>query len=333
MAAVTVRPELRTGAGHHDRSPAPESGRRLPSGPHGGDAAAVAAALGCDPDEILDLSVSLNPEAPDVAALAAGHLDALRRYPDTTAATRALADALGTTADRVLLTNGGAEAIALVCADLGRAAVATPGEFSLYARHLAETVDPAGDPAAPRVRSNPHNPTGRLAGAGERAAVWDEAFYPLAAGAWSRGDPEAVVVGSLTKVFACPGLRAGYVRAPDPGLIDRLAARQPRWALNALAAALIPGLLARADLPAWCRATADRRAALTRAIPGVAPSDANYVLVAVADGAPAARARLARQRVLVRDCTGFGLPGHIRVAVPDEKGLRRLVAAWERAEL
>jgi histidinol-phosphate/aromatic aminotransferase/cobyric acid decarboxylase-like protein len=305
----------------------------LPAGPHGGDAIAVAAALGCDPDELLDLSLSLNPDAPDIAALAAVHLGALRRYPDVGEAAAAMASALGTTPDRVLLTNGGAEAIALVCADLGRAAVAGPGEFSLYARHLAEAIDPAGDPAAPRVRSNPHNPTGRLAGAAETAAVWDEAFYPLAAGAWTRGDPEAVVVGSLTKVFACPGLRVGYVRAPDPGLIERLAARQPRWALNALAAALVPELLARAALPAWCRATAERRAALTGAIPGVGPSDANYVLVEVAEGATTARERLARHRVLVRDCTSFGLPGHIRVAVPDEAGLRRLVAAWEQAEL
>jgi histidinol-phosphate/aromatic aminotransferase/cobyric acid decarboxylase-like protein len=302
-----------------------------PAGPHGGDAAALAAALGCAPDGILDLSVSLNPDAPDVAALAAAHLGALRRYPDPQAATEAMAGALGTTPDRVLLTNGGSEAIALVCAGLGRAAVATPGEFSLYARHLTDVVDPAVDPTAPRVRSNPHNPTGRLAGAAERAAVWDEAFYPLAAGTWSRGDPDAVVVGSLTKVFACPGLRVGYVAAPGAGVIERLAARQPRWALNSLAAALVPELLARADLGAWQRAAAERRAALARALPGVAPSDANYVLVKVAPGAAAARERLARRGVLVRDCTTFGLPDHVRVAVPDDPGLRRLVAAWEQA--
>jgi histidinol-phosphate/aromatic aminotransferase/cobyric acid decarboxylase-like protein len=137
------------------------------------------------------------------------------------------------------------------------------------------------------------------------------------------------VVGSLTKVFACPGLRAGYIAAPDPALIQRLADRQPRWALNALAAALVPELLARADLPAWQRATAERRAALVRAIPGAEPSDANFVLVAVPGGAAATRARLARQGVLVRDCTSFGLPGHVRIAVPGEDGLRRLVEAWE----
>jgi histidinol-phosphate/aromatic aminotransferase/cobyric acid decarboxylase-like protein len=304
-----------------------------PAGPHGGDAAAVAAALGCDAAEILDLSASLNPDAPDVAALAAPRLDSLGRYPDPTAATGAMAAALGTTPDRVLLTNGGAEAIALVAQDLGRAAVALPGEFSLYARHLAEVVDPAGDPQAPRIRSNPNNPTGRLASAGDTAAVWDEAFYPLATGRWSRGDVAAgraaFEVGSLTKVFACPGLRVGFVHG-EPAAIRRLAGRQPRWSLNGLAAALVPDLLARADLPAWAAATARRRAALAAAVPGVEPSDANFVLVRADDGAAALRARLARSGVLVRDCTGFGLPNHVRVAVPDEIGLARLVAAWEQ---
>jgi histidinol-phosphate/aromatic aminotransferase/cobyric acid decarboxylase-like protein len=302
------------------------------AGEHGGDAAAVAAALGCEPGDILDLSASLNPEAPDIGALAARRLDSLGRYPDAGAATEAMAAALGTTADRVLLTNSGAEAIALVAGDLGRAAVARPAEFSLYARHLAEAIDPADDPVAPLIRSNPNNPTGRLAGADEDAAVWDEAFYPLATGRWSRGDVAAgraaVAIGSLTKVFACPGLRVGYVYA-DPARIARLARRQPRWALNGLAAALVPELLARADLPAWAAANARRRAALTAALPGVERSDANFVLVRVEDGAAATRARLARRGVLVRDCTSFGLPGHVRVAVPDEAGLARLVEAWE----
>jgi histidinol-phosphate/aromatic aminotransferase/cobyric acid decarboxylase-like protein len=302
------------------------------SGAHGGDIAAVAAALGLEPTEILDLSASFNPDAPDLTALAKTELDSLGRYPDPTAATAAMASALETTSDSVLLTNGGAEAIALVAGDLGRAAVAEP-EFSLYARHLTEAVDPAEDPAAPQIRSNPNNPTGRLAAPDDTAAVWDEAFYPLATGAWSRGDVAAgraaVTIGSLTKVFACPGLRVGYVQA-DPAVIARLAARQPRWALNGLAAALVPELLARADLPAWAAATARRRAALEAAIPGVEPSDANFVLVQVEDGAAAARARLARRRILVRDCTSFGLPDHIRIAVPDEAGLARLAAAWEQ---
>src|SRR5437764_8603093 len=227
-----------------------------PPGPHGGDGHAVAAALGVDPASVLDLSVSLNPLAPDVRSLALGHLDALGRYPDPTRATRALAAAVGVDASRVVLTNGGSEAIALVAAELGSGWVDEP-DFSLYRRHLPAVV--AG---APHWRSNPRNPTGRLSGPDETAAVWDEAFYPLATGAWTRGDAGAVVVGSLTKVFACPGLRLGYVVAPEAHFADRLRRRQPRWAVNGIAAALVPALLERADLPAWSRGTADPRTQL-----------------------------------------------------------------------
>ncbi len=287
-----------------------------PPGPHGGDGAALAAALGVGPGEVLDLSASLNPVAPDVAAVVSGHLDSLGRYPDASGATTALAAAAGVEADRLLLTNGGAEAISLVAAELG-GSVEEP-EFALHPRS-----------GGPRWRSNPHNPTGRLAGPGETAAVWDEAFYPLATGTWTRRDPGAVVVGSLTKVFACPGLRMGYVVA-DPGLIRRVAARQPHWALGGLECAVIPELLTSADLPAW----RDRIARLREALTGLLaahhldpqPSDANWVLCSCA---PGLRDRLAPQGVVVRDCASFGLPGVARVAVPDAAGLERLATALE----
>src|SRR3546814_10939863 len=81
-----------------------------PPGQHGGDGAAVARALGIDVSDVVDLSMSLNPFAPDVAALTAAHLDAVGRYPDVTEATRALAEAIGVDQDRLVLTNGGREA-------------------------------------------------------------------------------------------------------------------------------------------------------------------------------------------------------------------------------
>jgi hypothetical protein len=40
----------------------------LAPGPHGGDGLAVARQLGLEPGDLLDLSASLNPLAPDVAA-------------------------------------------------------------------------------------------------------------------------------------------------------------------------------------------------------------------------------------------------------------------------
>lgn len=293
----------------------------FPTGPHGGDGAALATARGVSPEAILDLSASLNPVAPDVRRLAASHLDALRRYPDEAVARAALAEVLAVDAERVVLTNGGAEAIALVAALRPVGWVDEP-DFSLYTRHLRELR--AG---APRWRSNPHNPSGRLAATEEKAAVWDEAFYQLATGRWTRGDGE-ITVGSLTKLFACPGLRLGYVVCADPGLAEQLRRLKPRWSVNALACALAPELLARADLREWARSVASLRAELVGVLATsglrAEPSDANFVLVPEGAGL---RDWLARRGVLVRDTTSFGIPHGVRIAVPGPSGLEKLANA------
>jgi histidinol-phosphate/aromatic aminotransferase/cobyric acid decarboxylase-like protein len=300
------------------------SGLLVPEpGPHGGDGSRLARALGIDPGAVLDLSASLNPLAPDPVAVLARHLDAVARYPDPGPATAALAAVMAVDPGRLLLTNGGAEAIALVAAELRTGWVDEP-DFSLYRQHL-----PVVDASGGRWRSNPHNPTGMLAGREERAAVWDEAFWPLATGTWTRGDADrgSVVIGSLTKLLACPGLRVGYVLCADPDLLARLGRRQPQWSLNGLAAAALPDLLELVDLQAWAGGIARLREALagllTRAGYPVRPSRANWVLV----DAPGLRDHLASRAILVRDCASFGLPGTVRIAVPNPDGLTRLEAA------
>ncbi|HEX9466889.1 MAG TPA: aminotransferase class I/II-fold pyridoxal phosphate-dependent enzyme, partial [Acidimicrobiia bacterium] len=176
-------------------------------------------------------------------------------------------------------------------------------------------------------RSNPHNPTGRLADPDDTAAVWDEAFYPLAAGRWTRGD-DAVVVGSLTKLFACPGLRVGYVVAADQAMALTLASHQPEWSVNALACAIVPELLGLSDLVAWANAITTARAELVDLLHAhelePEPSDSNFVLV---PNAPGLRTHLALHAVLVRDTTNFGFAGGVRIAVPDLSGLDRLARA------
>jgi len=294
------------------------------AGDHGGDGARVAAALGIDIAEVLDLSASMNPAAPDPRPVLARHLDAIGRYPDPSAATAALATAMAVDESRLLLTNGGAEAIALVAAETG------PGwadacDFSLYRRHL-----PGLDQSGPRWRSDPHNPLGTLAGPEVRADVWDEAFYPLATGHWTAGRP-GYALGSLTKLLACPGLRVGYVVCPDEQLRERLASRQPRWTVNGLACAALPEMLVTVDLVGWADEVAALRSGLAAVLRShglrVRPAAAaNWVLV---DGAPDLRDRLAAHAVVVRDCRSFGLPGVHRIAVPRAAELPRLAAALE----
>lgn len=295
-------------------------------GAHGGDGARVASALGLDPSDVVDLSASFNPFAPDVAALVAdltrSNPATVERYPDSRGATESLAHALGEDPDRVVLTNGAAEAIALVAGEQPVGEVVDP-EFSLYRRHLASV-----EPGAPRWRSNPSNPLGWLAAGDDTAGVWDESFFALATGRWTRGDTDAWRIGSLTKLWACPGLRLGYVIAPDAERAQRIRGRQPRWAVNGLALAAVAPLLAATDLVGWHRAILDARSSFADELRssgfGVTETDANWLLVESTD----LRSRLAPHGVVVRDCTSFGLPDLVRVAVPTPAATDRVVGAF-----
>lgn len=294
------------------------TGRIPAAGAHGGDAEIVAAALGIDPASLLDLSASMNPAAPDPLPVVMPHLRAgLDRYPNPERATAALAEAMGVDSVRLLLTNGGAEAISLVAAEIGGRVIEP--SFALHPRD-----------GEPLWQADPGSPSGLLAAPDERANVRDEAFYQLATGHWTRGDEGAAVVGSLTKLLAAPGLRVGYVLA-DPDLVAACRARQPGWSVNGLVCAALPDLLASVDLAGSARMIAELRSDLASVLArhglSARRSDANWVLVQ----APGLREALALHGVLVRDCASFGMPGIMRIAVPSADGLARLDAALDAA--
>ncbi len=197
-----------------------------PAGAHGGDVAAVAASLGCEPSEILDLSASFNPDAPDLTALGEDanstacrgipiRLRPRRRWPPRWG--RRPAPCCSRTAGprpspwwRRSRAGGG-----------GRA-----GVLALRPASRPKWSTRRRTPAAPRIRSNPNNPTGRLAAAGDTAAVWDEAFYPLADRRLVPGRRRRRT-GRRRHRVAHQGVRlsgpAGRIRARRPG------ASSPAW--------------------------------------------------------------------------------------------------------
>ena len=130
----------------------------------------------------------------------------IRNYPDPEGATAELAGAIGVPADRLLLTNGGAEAIALVAAEHPEGVVPEPA-FSLYRRHLAR-VEQNG--AGLVWRANPSSPLGEIAPTNAEAGVWDEAFWPLATGRGTRGRrriPARLAHQALELPWPAAGLR------------------------------------------------------------------------------------------------------------------------------
>lgn len=190
----------------------------------------------------------------------------------------------------------------------------------------------------------PDNPTGRDLGRAdvERIAsrvrgtlVLDAAYEAFVerepyADALVAAGADVVVVHSMTKLHAIPGLRLGYVVARHT-VVERLAAAQPAWSVDG--PALAAGVVAvaqhdarRAALARMRRSRDELRRALERGGLAVGPGAANFLLVRVGD-APRVRAALLGRRIVVRDCSSFGLPDWVRVAVPPAERTAEVASA------
>jgi histidinol-phosphate/aromatic aminotransferase/cobyric acid decarboxylase-like protein len=192
------------------------------------------------------------------------------------------------------------------------------------------------------MAANPGNPGGQaVPGPGLRRLcereprtwfVIDEAFASFAPPDTSLLDggpppPNAVVVRSLTKELALPGLRMGYLVAKAE-LAAHLNGVLPAWPLSAPAvAAAAAGLADRGHVEAGAavarRHVAELAAALEAVGAAVFASDANY-LVARARGAAGA---LRGRGIAVRDCASFDLPDHVRLAAPRPRDMAVVLAA------
>lgn len=314
------------------------------------------------------------PEGVRPAALAA--LDECIHYPEAHGASliAALADFHAVAAERVMVGNGSTELIYLLPRVLRprRAAIVTPA-FSEYAKALAQSACPVNsiplladddfrfDPErivaalADDVDlvwlANPGNPSGALIGVdairhllellpkGVRV-VLDEAFIDFAPDtsfvAHAAEYPQLMMLRSMTKFYAIPGLRVGYLLAA-PELVATLRETQPPWSLSTPALAAAKACLRDDDyrhrtlamIPPWREALAKDLMALGAT---VFPAAANYLLLQLPSAAPAASivaARLRDQGILIRNCGNFAPLNErmVRVAVKTPEDNGRLVKA------
>jgi histidinol-phosphate aminotransferase len=247
--------------------------------------------------------------------------------------------------DEVLILNGAAEGFALLPALRPQhAAVAHPSftepEVALRDAgvpvHQVMPGDPVPADADLVVIGNPTNPTSALHPAATiraharpgRVLVVDEAFMDAVPGERESlagiTDPGLLVLRSLTKTWALPGLRAGYALGA-PELLRRLTRHRPHWpvgtlVLEAVTACAEPHAVAEAARAA--EEMTNHREWLTKQmndLPGVhvyEPAVAPFLLIRVRDG-ERVRHQLRDRGIAVR--RGDTFPGlttdHLRIAV------------------
>jgi threonine-phosphate decarboxylase len=162
----------------------------------------------------------------------------------------------------------------------------------------------------------------------------ERSFLPQAA-SW----PRVVILRSLTKFYALPGLRIGYAVA-KPSVIELLRKHMSPWSVNAMGqVAALAAVRDSAHAQMSMRSMAnerDRFGKLLAALPGcsVMPTFANYFLVELPRGRQArdVTARLRSKGLLIRDCSS--VPGcnarSVRCAVRSQRDNDQLIQSLSR---
>jgi threonine-phosphate decarboxylase len=288
---------------------------------------------------LIDFSASVNPFPPFVAWSPEDIL--LESYPDDTYTL--LKERIGQIFHRspaeIAVGNGSIELIRSFCNSVlepgDQVSIEHPtfGEYQYSARLAGAGCTTPPSSAKVRFLCNPNNPTGQLKSRHQMLEILDavpkggylfvdEAFIDLADPAQSLVDSESselFIARSLTKSFAVPGIRFGYGFG-SPELVQRMEAVRSPWSVNVYAEEFALQAFCKFDQLEQSRvAIAQERFWLISQFQEMNlpldPSKANFLLVHLPFPAKEMAERLIPRGILVRDCTSFGLPAEIRVAV------------------
>ncbi|MBS0848629.1 threonine-phosphate decarboxylase CobD [Citrobacter sp. JGM124] len=286
----------------------------------------------------------------------------------------ALARHHGVSADWVLAGNGETELIFNLVKQLApkRALLLTPG-FAEYRRaldavmceireySLSETQDWQPDEQFLAALTpdldclflcTPNNPTGLMPDrhlldaivarccAMNIAVIIDEAFLdfiPADPGFIPRLShyPQLYILRSVTKFFAIPGLRLGYLVSRDIDTVSQIRKRREPWTINAFAA--LAGERVFHDHQyieashTWLKTERSRLFAQLTAMTAlrVWPPAANYIFLRCERPGLALQQALLKRKILIRSCANYpGLDGrYYRVAIKSEADNNHLLAA------
>ncbi len=343
---------------------------------HGGNLRQISEKSGLSRSELVDFSANINPLGfPEwLRPLISSQLSDLMHYPDPEAVelTLAIAEVNDTNSSQVLVANGASELLHLLPQVLNPRRVVLPVpsyvEYANGVRQAGLTVEPFPLFAAEGFRlcpellgqvlmpgdmvilGQPNNPTGIVTDPlklkelvdenRDVQFVIDESFIDFAgldsSLRWQR-PANVIIVQSMTKSWAIPGLRLGYLLADEP-IVTAVRQKIPEWSVNSLAQAV--GVRAMADkefLPHSRAFVTQQREKLFQSLSGLVginpfPSDTNFILARVdhhqLNGSQLVQA-LMEKGVILRDCSNFANLGsdYVRIAVRGDAERERLLKA------
>ncbi|MEW5803623.1 MAG: threonine-phosphate decarboxylase CobD [bacterium] len=348
---------------------------------HGGNLRKLAEIAGCPREGILDFSANINPLGPPgwLSDLINAKISSLVHYPDPDCRSlvKALSNRYQIREGEILIGNGSTELFYLLPRVLPVSSALVPvPSYADYTRAPQQAGLPVEvipleegsgfelDLSALRVRLKgnelvviglPNNPTGllfdtdslRMLAVQHPSTFFmiDEAFIDFIAGAdslISRRLANVIVLRSLTKFYAIPGLRLGWAAA-DSAIVERVRAIAPPWSVNSIAQAVGEALFQMDN------EYAERTRSLVqeeqkfilgelRSFGGLTafPGKANFLLVRIDHGelkAPGLARRMLKEGLAIRVCDNFpGLDDRFfRLAVRTREENRRLLGALQAA--
>jgi threonine-phosphate decarboxylase len=338
---------------------------------HGARAQESAEGSGKSLAELTDFSANLNPLGPPkLSRPLESALKTIGNYPDNRypGFRKVAATSLKVKPENIVPGNGSSELIRLFAE-----AVIEPGdkviipfptfsEYEFQCRLFGANIESVNYSDITNIRPggckavflcNPNNPTGSLIGReevlklaqkckdSETFLFVDEAFIELSdpkesIAEFAVSNDFVVVLRSLTKIYAVPGLRIGFAVASSEfaGILNNI--RIP-WSLNCAALAVGEHLLK--GHKGYIKRSLDliRKerhwlSSCLGAIRGLKPypSDTNFILVDICDffiSSTEMTEMMLKQGIIIRDCASFGLKDHIRVAVRKRQENRKLIKA------
>jgi threonine-phosphate decarboxylase len=320
---------------------------------HGGDIYTFAKRLGISPDEVIDFSSNINCYAPKIEK-DFNKLN-IRNYADPTYSDlkSALSQKYGVRTGQIALFNGASSAIATLLGMFSHVTIYAPA-YSEYRRYAQTTtlinrfddlyaLPPKGSLV---VFVNPSTPEGDYYALNTLFEIWkarectvliDESFLEFtefdSALSFLQSYPKLYILKSMTKFYACAGVRVGVVLS-TPENIRRLEEKIPMWNISTYDSVYIQEALKDTGFlqDAMFRIKQDKKLLywlLIRSgyIRKVYPSDVNFFLVKL-NGIDAYRLQemCDRKHILIRNCENFDFLDrfHVRFAVRTKEDIVKL---------